>query len=244
MHITIRGDRFTWHAPAGDAITSALYIDGRYQAADLDGVLRWLDEARSVLPTSRWVIDVGANIGTSTIEFAAAGYRVLAIEPVPSNVSILRRNLDVNGLADRVNVVEAAVAQRAGAVSMHGTTHGTGRVIEEDPHQSGWRVRAAPLSTLLEEADLRTEEIALVWSDCEGSEADVIESGHALWAAGVPLLAELWAKNEELVETAQDHFTDFVRSPVSFPLRIESIDRLPAALGSARDVLLWRRADS
>jgi FkbM family methyltransferase len=65
------------------------------------------------------VLDAGANIGLFTIN-AIGRYdvsRVVAVEPDPENVVLLRRNVALNGYDERVDVVEAAV----------GTTSGTAR---------------------------------------------------------------------------------------------------------------------
>ena len=57
-------------------------------------------------------IDAGAYIGIVSIYLAKKwpGVRVIAVEPVPENVALLRRNLETNGVADRVEVVEKAIS--------------------------------------------------------------------------------------------------------------------------------------
>jgi FkbM family methyltransferase len=53
-----------------------------------------------------WALDVGAHIGAASIALALdnPGLRVVAIEPVPENVELIRRNAATNGVADRVLV--------------------------------------------------------------------------------------------------------------------------------------------
>lgn len=56
-------------------------------------------------------LDIGAYLGGVTVALAIdnPSLRVTAIEPVPGNVELLRRNLDTNGLSDeRVTVIEGA----------------------------------------------------------------------------------------------------------------------------------------
>ena len=57
-------------------------------------------------------LDAGAHIGGVSVALALdhPGLRVVAIEPVPPNVALLRANLARNGVADRVTVVAGAVA--------------------------------------------------------------------------------------------------------------------------------------
>ena len=49
-----------------------------------------------------------------------------------------------------------------------------------------------PLGDLLRSEGVKTGDIALVWSDAQGSEFYVVETGAHLWAAGVPLYLEVF----------------------------------------------------
>ncbi|MGH2550437.1 MAG: FkbM family methyltransferase, partial [Thermomicrobiales bacterium] len=65
------------------------------------------------------VIDLGANIGLFTI-WAARTFphsRVIAIEPDPDNAALLRRNLALNGIEHRVDVMEVAAGAKADTIS-------------------------------------------------------------------------------------------------------------------------------
>ncbi|OYU20412.1 MAG: hypothetical protein CFE34_00095 [Rhodobacteraceae bacterium PARR1] len=63
--------------------------------------------------------DIGANIGVySMILGHISGARGIAFEPVPKSAEYLTRNLTMNGLLDRVLVVQAAVSAQTGVVSM------------------------------------------------------------------------------------------------------------------------------
>lgn len=55
-------------------------------------------------------LDIGAHIGSVTVAMLLdnPGLRVVAVEPVPDNVDLLRENLALNGVANRCTVVEAA----------------------------------------------------------------------------------------------------------------------------------------
>lgn len=71
---------------------------------------------------SQVIVDVGANIGL----YACAGARrlpsngrMIAFEPVPLSIDFLRRNVDRNGLAGRVEIVEAAAGREPGEVVIH-----------------------------------------------------------------------------------------------------------------------------
>ena len=105
-----------WKGEAGGLIRAKQ--NGRTWWLDPDVALRG-DEAeietitwlRSVIEPGMTVVDVGANVGQMTLEMAhlvgPAG-RVIAIEPGPGNLAVLRRHVEGNGFSDRVTIVAAA----------------------------------------------------------------------------------------------------------------------------------------
>lgn len=65
-----------------------------------------------MIPSDGVVVECGAYLGHKTIRFAREVVpkgRVIAIEMMPDNVRVLRRNVESNGLADRIEVVETGV---------------------------------------------------------------------------------------------------------------------------------------
>jgi len=189
-----------WTVDTGDEIGESVYVDGSYEREEIDAVLAWLgDEHGST------VVEVGANIGTTTLPFARAGYFVVAIEPVPKTFSVLSRNVESNGLASQVRCVNRAISTTSGPVDMW-VTRGLGlselAVGAQSPGFSEFggvfehtkeriTVDSGPLDELLHSEGVQTQDIALVWSDAQGSEPYIIETGRDLWASGVPLYLEV-----------------------------------------------------
>ena len=67
----------------------------------------------------RSVLDIGAFVGDTAILFAAMGARrVVAVEPSPWAYSVARKNVEVNGLSDIIELVNCAVAREGGRVLM------------------------------------------------------------------------------------------------------------------------------
>lgn len=64
----------------------------------------------------RRIVDVGANVGYSCLYWAALypQARILAFEPHPRHIELLRGHLRMNGLEDRTTVHEAAAGTAAG----------------------------------------------------------------------------------------------------------------------------------
>lgn len=65
-------------------------------------------------PMSGWAIDIGAHCGTVSLALALDNpdLRVLAVEALPENCEVIRESVRINGLEDRVTVVNAAADAR------------------------------------------------------------------------------------------------------------------------------------
>ncbi len=91
----------------------------------------------------RSVLEIGANIGSHTVElikhYEVAS--VVAIEPHPGNCGLLRQNVMVNGVADRVHLLELALSDRDGSVSLEVSPENSGdhRVRVDGTGQDGAR---------------------------------------------------------------------------------------------------------
>ena len=149
--------------------------------------------------------------------------RILAIEPSSSNLHFLRRNVESNGLSGRFTIATRAIMRQSGRVRMvlvsedHGCNlidrfgTSTGQGFEE--------VLAQPFDEIAREHGIQPSEIAFVWSDTQGCEGDLMESGSVLWAGGTPLYAEVepasLERQGELVTftaIAARHFDRFIDS--------------------------------
>lgn len=99
---------------------------------------------RELIPTGAVIFDVGANIGYVSLLLAkAAGEagRVFAFEALPTNVEQLRRNVELNGMEDRVMVIANAVTQAPGPVrflvhASGGMGKAAGSAGRDDKYQS------------------------------------------------------------------------------------------------------------
>lgn len=62
-------------------------------------------------------IDIGANIGSWTVLGSGlCGARTIAIEPDASTAALLRRNIEVNGITNLVQIKQLALADREGSI--------------------------------------------------------------------------------------------------------------------------------
>lgn len=60
-----------------------------------------------------WALDLGSHIGGIGIPLAVdhPNLHVICVEPVPENADLIRRHAEMNGVADRVSVIEAAIGE-------------------------------------------------------------------------------------------------------------------------------------
>jgi len=98
-------------AESDDPIARA-YLDGHRANDYLTQLL-----ARFTKKKAR-VLDLGAHIGTFSLEAAARGHDVLAVDASPKHVELLRRSVERNNFK-RMRVVHAAMGEQEGTVRFH-----------------------------------------------------------------------------------------------------------------------------
>ncbi len=221
--LTFRSGGTTWTVPAADdPVARKVFVDGAYQGREIQSLLAWLSEYGYLGNEKSTIVEVGANLGTTTVPFAEqTGKRVLAIEPMPESFEFLQRNVSDNGLAERITCIQAGVSSASRELTI--VSNGARSEVKADgeyqgngkPAQQSQLVRVPSIS--LDEAvrshGIAPQDVAFVWSDTQGYERQVIESGGSLWSAGVPLFLELWRDGlrvhggvEAFVETVHKRF--------------------------------------
>jgi len=119
-------------------------------------------------------VDVGANVGFYTVLAALRGARVISVEAVPHTVAVLRANIKLNGLEDRVKVVDKCASDRKhkakfhipksghyGLATINGSRFDATNVVE---------VECIPLNEVLKDV----KHVRIVKIDVEGSELAVL----------------------------------------------------------------------
>jgi FkbM family methyltransferase len=201
----------------------------------------------------RSFIDVGANIGTTSIPaLLTHGFETaVAIEPEPENVRVLRMNVLLNGLEDRVTVLGVAASNEVGRSELvvdrsrggkHWIATDRGKLRRKNLAERNQvlPVETVTLDHLVETRVIDAERTALLWMDAEAHEGHILEGASALLARGIPLVTE-WnpvildrvgdrGKIERSVAESYTHFAAMHRNPEpgepSFPLH--TVDQLPA----------------
>lgn len=181
---TVEG--FSMHVDASDyAVGHTVARTGRYEP-EVSAVVR------SLLRPGATFIDVGANIGWFSLLAASVvgpGGRVIAVEPNPLNVSLLRQSAKENGF-DNIEVFNVALGDRPGAVALE-TDGSNGRIIPIDgppaaPLEASFVVPAFSLDDLL--AASMPAAVDVVKMDVEGAEPMVLRGAQGVLSTFRPVL--------------------------------------------------------
>jgi FkbM family methyltransferase len=122
------------------------------------------------------VADVGANVGLYSIACArrVPRGRVWAIEPDPRNAALLRRHAELNEVADRITVVEAAAGAETGSIGF--AALGIPQAYVEGVQSS----QASPIQVPLVRLDETVPRGDVVKIDVEGYEGQVLDGASGL----------------------------------------------------------------
>lgn len=168
---------FTIVSPNADGARFPIYeifADDAYQ----------LDELLVGLPDDVHVLDLGGQIGCFSLAVAQARpkARVHVYEASPTSASYVRRNVEANGLGDRITVHAKAMAGEEGSFTFvdSGTASGHNGLTAPEGLGSEVTVPATTFDAAVKELDGRVE---VVKADVEGAEYEIIlNSDPASWA--------------------------------------------------------------
>jgi FkbM family methyltransferase len=183
--------------PRDDRIAFSILSGRGWQRRQLEAALAKADTAGR-LKRNGVFVDVGANIGLMTIYALLSGYfsAAVAIEPDPWNREILNRNIELNGMAQRVTVIGKAVSDATGHMQLHRDAKNLGAHSLEDGFvmsaEGGDRVvEVGRLDEILAISGLVPQDIGFVKVDVEGHEFAALGGMPELLAARPPLMIEV-----------------------------------------------------
>ena len=138
-----------------------VFISGDYENSEIS------------FPEVRTVLDVGANIGVATIWFSERCplARIFAVEPSSEASARLLRNINRNGLGNRVSVLTVALGEGGRPLYLVFGEHSGVSHTDTEPHDGSQMVWSADLKTILEIVGGHVDVMKL---DCEGAEYDII----------------------------------------------------------------------
>ncbi|WP_329119634.1 FkbM family methyltransferase [Streptomyces sp. NBC_01465] len=175
------GIPFLYHAAREDLMARCVvWTDLRHWEETTQPVL--FELAR----TARGFLDVGAFSGIYTLLACQANpeLRVVAMEPNPHTIGMLRRNVEINGLGDRVTLVQKALSDGPGRARL---------AIPYDTTAASLNAATVPVRSVEVEVSTADEVVGdqpidLVKIDVEGLEPEVLHGMTRTIAAHRPAI--------------------------------------------------------
>ncbi len=154
-------------------------------------------------------VDIGAHIGTTTVSaLLERGFaRAVAVEPDPDHLPLLRANIALNGLHDRVTVIAAGVSDSAGEQLFASGSRKEGAYrwmkgrLADEPSPTTTAVTTVALDDLAEDGVVDPAAAGLLWLDCSRCEEDAFRSASAFLEQRVPIVFVL--RRNQLTESSR-----------------------------------------
>lgn len=169
------------------------------------------------------ILELGANIGTQTVYFFdyLDVKHVFAVEPEPENSDLLRMNVLLNGLSEKVTVVGKAVSSEPGTLEFAKFSVNSARSavitpsIVEEGRQTNYTVISVPADT----AESICPNPDFVWIDVEEHEIEVLKGMRGIIERKVPMLIEISRQ-----ALSDDDFEYFVKNVVPHYSRMRAYE--------------------
>lgn len=206
----------------------------------------------------RTVVDIGANVGMICIALLRENLfeNAIAFEPGPRNFKLLRENVEINSLADRVRCYPLALSSENGQVvfeieaensgdSRVRKTTAAGKMREEN--RMTVSVKATKFDTFLLENKVDQNEIDLLWIDIQGHEGHFFKGSQNFFRKRkIPVISEFWGYGIGRSGMSKTEYCDIVTGTFSKfyylteagfqPKLISEIDLLFAKYSKPREI--------
>jgi FkbM family methyltransferase len=199
-------------APGMTGVTGELYT----------GLLEFEDSLflLHLLSPGELFVDVGANAGTySLLAAKLVKCNVIAVEPCKSTVQSLKTNLTLNGVHDRVEIIEQGASNRVGTLRFTTNLDALNQITTTDGPNTA-NIRVAPLDDILV-----NRAPVLIKIDVEGHEKWVIEGAMKTFASPGLIAVQIetgeaTVKNNVLAMMEAQGFTACVYAPERRELKV------------------------
>ena len=206
--LSVSREDMCFHVDTNDvSLGRRTFVEGNYELDEMRHAVQLAEELTlsPALLRGKVFVDVGANIGTSTIPavkvFGAA--RVVALEPSAENFRFLNVNIAANSIQGQVQALQLGLSDAAGDAELelspgNSGDHRVRRSLRAEPGSYGEDLRVSEQVQLSTFDDLVTRglislnDVGLIWIDTQGHEGHVLAGAERLGGFSIPVVAEYW----------------------------------------------------
>ena len=159
-------------------------------------IYKFMREYMHKFPVDSVFLDIGAQMGLSTLSVASDGYQVIAVEPVTTNIEILTNNINQNNF-DNVKIAKIAAFNENRDISIHipheedcASLSETAANIQGNSTMRNEVVKGMRMYDWLIENDVDVDKIKFIKIDVQGAEEMVIDGMLELLDKSVHILME------------------------------------------------------
>lgn len=217
--------------PADRTVGREVFLTGGFDDRCIEQIFAWLARVGYRDFRGSYFLDIGANIGTTSIPVVSEqGFEGgIAIEPEPGNFSLLRANVAANGLEERVHCLNMALSDEIGEAEMElcPVNLGDHRLRSRDGmanngiyHEQCRKtvtVETSTFDSLVKKGSISLSKLGVVWMDTQGHEGYVLKGAHTLLQSSVPVVTEFWPYAlkrsgglELFMRLAREHYQTFI----------------------------------
>jgi FkbM family methyltransferase len=184
---------FRMHLDVSDAgLSRTLLQYGLREELSTNAFRDELRQLKEEVSDEIYVLEIGANIGYYTLlEAKTLGRRghIFAVEPVPRNVELLEKNIELNTVTDRVSIHQLALGPRTERVELHLSEESNWHSVNQiGDHRDSMDIDMMTVDGFLSAQGLSPDQINVVRADLEGFEVELFRGMGDLLASETPLL--------------------------------------------------------
>lgn len=206
----------------------AVFVRGDYERMYIEAALEFLENEGHPF-AGKTFVDIGANIGTSTVD-ALVNFpfaRALCFEPDSRNLKLLRLNLVLNDLERQATVFPYALSREDGfaVLERSPTNFGDSRISKPvhagDAAFGEGVVECRSLDSLVDDETISLDDVALLWLDTQGHEGFVMKGAEKAIKSGIPVVVEYWPdglRKNHCLEALEEAIRDCYRKVVDLRL--------------------------
>lgn len=178
-----------------ELISEKIFIDGSFEFLAFERTIEIIKKFNKL----NTLVDIGANIGTTSIPALTKGFfkNAIVIEPEIKNFRILMSNIYLNNLEKRITAHNLALTDKENSLLyleiFKEGNNGKHKVSKENLINKKFdseNIQKAKGNTLDKIAPNITREDSLIWMDAEGYEGIILKGANSTIVKKIPLVVE------------------------------------------------------